>query len=100
MTKKFSMICLNYSYIKKLSEQGGRVRKGQNRKVMHTSVAHQIIDGCNRNRQPCFGKPDFIPNKMVGAFLSDMDYENVTGRAEGFNTLVHVMWTMEKLQNL
>ena len=67
---------------------------------MHTSLAHQIIDGCNGKGQPRFGQPDFIPNKMVGAFLSDMDYENATGRSESFNTLVHAMWTMEKLQKL
>ena len=52
------------------------------------------------NGQPRFGHPDFIPSKMVGAFLSDMDYENVTGHAERFSTLVHAMWTMEKLQKL
>ena len=43
---------------------------------------------------------DFLPNKMVGAFLSEMDCEDITGHAEKFNTLVHAMWTMEKIQKL
>ena len=93
-------VCLNFSHLRKLNEQGGKVRKGRNRKVMHTLVAHQIIDGCNTNGEPRFGTPNFLPNKMVGAFLTDMDCENITGQADCFDTLVNAMWTMEKLQKL
>ena len=68
---------------------------------MHTSMDHQLIDGCNANGHPSMGSNlDFLPNKMVGAFLSEMDYEGLTGHAEKFNTLVHAMWTMEKIQKL
>ena len=63
--------------------------------MVHTSMAHQVSDGCNEQGQPFFGgKADFIPSRSISAFLADMDCENITGHAEKFNTLAQAVSTI------
>ena len=64
-------------------------------KVMHLSIDYQVIGDHVKGKRECF-----TSSTKVNAFLSDLDYRQLTGHSESFNTLACALTTVEKIQRV
>ena len=61
-------------------------------RVMHLSIDYQILGERVNNNVECF-----MASSNVNNILAEMDYNQLTGHCEHFNTLAHALTTVEKL---
>ena len=64
-------------------------------KVMHLSIDYQTIGKGEKGRQVCFTSAS-----KVNDFLSDLDYNQLIGNDQTFDTLTYALTSVEKLQHL
>ena len=64
-------------------------------KVLHLSIDYQILGEGVKGNTECF-----MSTHKVNNLLSDLDYKQLTGNSEVFNTLAHALTTVEKLQKI
>jgi len=64
-------------------------------KVMHLTLDYQQTRKGIRGLDPVF-----ISSSRINSFLSDLDYNQLTGKSQSFDTLVCALSTVEKLQQV
>ena len=64
-------------------------------KVMHLSIDYQILGQGVKGNPECF-----IASSKVNKMLTDLDYKQLTGHSESFNTLAHAITTIEQMQKI
>ena len=64
-------------------------------KVMHLSIDPQIVGNRVKNNHS-----KFISKTKVNAFLSDLNYNQLVGKYETFDTLICALTAIEKLQQI
>ena len=66
-------------------------------RVMHLSIYYQILGEGIKGEQ---SRVCFTSSENVDAFLSDLDYKQMTGNSEVFDTVACALTTVEKIQRL
>ena len=78
------------------SEEGAEETKPQPKaKNFHLSLIYQSNVKGGTEEEPCF-----IKSTVVDDFLDNMDDNQLMGKSEKFNTLLHAMTTVEHIQHL
>ena len=72
-------------------------KEEEDSKALHLSIAHQTIVKGEKGRQH---EVMFTSSAAVDAVLGNMDWEELVGRHETFDTLVYAVSTVQKLQRL
>ena len=64
-------------------------------KVVHLSIDYQTIGKWEKGRKACY-----TSSESVNSFLSDIDYHQLVGKNEAFNTLACALASVEKIQQI